>query len=279
MFFNIKNLFIKSHSEKLNPETKPYNKTIVSKGYNYGYNYSNYGYQDSPPKKLNNSQQINLDKEVDKPKTALNPNNHKEVKNSGLTSNFQIYQSKKSYIILEKDYNKAKENTQAFILDNIDNLYSQTRKTQIDLNKSKLLFYSSSKEFKDLLEKKIGFQLVNEEFLKKIKIQESDFKGKGVFSYEIGQKRYLLFPNEANTLIEYDNIDKSFLEPNKLNKNENQKFIAFNIDETKISINYIPQENKNEINEKEDKTMAINFLYKKFKKFILLELKALKLRV
>ena len=57
-------------------------------------------------------------------------------------------------------------------------------------------FYSSLKEIKENSLNDNHFYLVNEDFLKSIKIEQNNYEGKNVFFFNYEEKQLILFPND-----------------------------------------------------------------------------------
>ena len=124
-----------------------------------------------------------------------------------------IYSPKKVYIILKKDMTQ-----QPF--------YSKMATINLNYN-SKI--YSTSEEISSFIKNNIEFSYFNEEQLKKLRIDRSQYNGKEVLLYEIGDKSFLLFSQEDNKILEIKNNEKDSSKQESNKDEENLKFMHFKV--------------------------------------------------
>ena len=120
-------------------------------------------------------------------------------------------------------------------------VYVIIEKYQIDLNTSEqkkyYKFYSTLKEIKELIEKKIEFYLVNKEFLEKNIIAQNEYIGKEIIFYESENKKCLIFPKENNINNILEIIDENNFNSNENIMNDKLKNIDNNSDGERENIN------------------------------------------
>ncbi len=136
---------------------------------------------------------------------------------------FKDHPLQKLYIISSDDFNKGNDSI----------------KKSTDLNEDfNFNFYSSLDDIKASSNKDIEFTLVNEDYLKKIKITENKYKEKHIFYFDIENKQFILFINQIN-LLEITKNEKYKLQEEAINVNESNS-----TNEVQNNINHISEESK-----------------------------------
>ena len=162
--------------------------------------------------------------------------------------NLMEYSIIKAYIISSNDLDKGKQ-------------YLEKIKTSSSVEDINISFYSSLKEIKDKYLNNNHFYLVNEDFLKSIKIEQNNYEGKNVFLFNYEENQLILFPNECK-----------ILDISKKEKNEKEQFSAIKLNyldsETKEDEAKLCAENNNNILEKKNILRNLLLIYKEEKNFL-----------
>ena len=154
----------------------------------------------------------------------------------------------KAYIISSSDLEKGTQ-------------YLAKLKTSSTPEVINISFYSSLKEIKEKSLNDNHFYLVNEDFLKSIKIEQNNYEGKNVFFFNYEEKQIILFPNECKKL-----------EISKKEINQKEQFSDYKLSlygsEIKKDEAKICAENDENILEKKNILRYLLLIYKEEKRFL-----------